>query len=353
MFIIGLVLVGSLAAAPAAWAYSESDPSANPDIDPSDCESCHTGTPEIAGTEEARQGPHANYSATSRSCYACHQVHQAYADGYLLMPGATTTETCELCHDGTGGKGVYGALEARGLAVASQHRTEVTTQIPGGDEATGGMATAALSGYQGTLSCGDCHSPHGGGTVEPFTTDRSRIETDVAGFFSNQLLRRAPTGATYEIGVYGSDWCAACHSGRASGVHDLINHPVDTSATVGPTAFTYESVQVVDGVDSPQTVQGSLGRSNFGYVMPWPRTAGQGTHAPVCQQCHEDGRSVGDVASGRIKASEVFTVTSADGGTAGDNPRFQNFPHESYVENLLIESYDDLCSNCHHPNQLP
>jgi hypothetical protein len=352
------IVAVSLAVTPAAWAYSEVATTApNPFINPADCASCHSETSvevtSVASTGEARQGPHSGFAAASRNCAGCHLVHQAPASGYLLLPGATMTETCELCHDGTGGGGVYGAIEARGLQVTAEHRTETATVIPGGDLSTGGRATGSFSGSGGTLGCGDCHSPHGIDLVQAFTTDRMRTAGDVDGFVSNQLLKRKPTGATTETPVYGSDWCAGCHAGRISGVHDVINHPVDSSATVGPTAFSYESLQVVDAVNSPKTQTGTLGRSNFGYVMPWPRTAGQGAHSPICQQCHEDGRNVGDTASGRIAADEVFSITTPDGGTASDNPCFQTFPHESQVANLLVETNDDLCTNCHPANQLP
>lgn len=353
LHVLTLTVVFLLAVAPAAWGYMETSTTPNPRITPSDCAICHrVSDVSISGSGEDRQGPHGGYSTTTSSCVACHMVHNAPA-GYMLLPGATITETCELCHDGTGGGGVYGTIEARGLTVASAHRTESSAVVPGGNESTGGTSTVVFSGSGGTLSCGDCHSPHGVNVVESFTGDRRRIATDTAGFFSNRLLLKTPTSATTETPVYGSDWCAGCHKGRLSGQHDVTNHPVDTSATVGPGAFTYENVQVVDGVDSSQTVPGSLGNSNFGYVMPWPRTSGQGAHLPICQQCHEDGRNVGDLTLGRIAAQEVFTVTTSDGGSGGDNPRFQTFPHESQNPGLLIETGDDLCTNCHHPDQLP
>jgi hypothetical protein len=134
----------------------------------------------------------------------------------------------------------------------------------------------------------------------------------------------------------------------------VINHPVESSSTAG--FFHYESLQVVTGTNSSETETGTLGGSNFGYVMPWEkatgRTAGQGAHVPICQQCHEDVRNVGDGAVGQVKPTEVFTVSGVDGSVEGDNPRFQVFPHESDNTQLLIETDDDLCTNCHTKKQL-
>lgn len=339
--LLAVTLFAVLAVATVAMAYDETGKSA----DPGNCALCHA-VPFTGGT-----GPHGNYTTTSRGCNACHAVHSASAEGILLMPEATLTETCELCHDGTGGAGVYGAIEARGLSVQSAHRTETATVVPGGDVSTGGTSTVAFGGANNTLNCGDCHSAHAFDLVEPFTTERSRITSDKAGELSSQLLKRRPTGATTDTPVYGADWCGGCHKGRVSGLHGVFNHPVESSSTAG--AFDYEHVQVVTGVNSTATTTGTLGKSNFGYVMPYPRSSGQGTHKPICQQCHADVRHVGDVTAGSIAASETFSVTSTDGINAGDNPRFQVFPHESAGRSLLLETEDDLCTNCHHSGQLP
>ncbi len=344
--LVGLVLVACMAATSVAMAYDETGTSA----DPSNCAACHgADAVSVEATGVLRQGPHGGYTSTGSTCSNCHSVHSASPVGILLLPRATFTETCELCHDGTGGSGVYGAIAARGLTVVSAHRTDTTSTVPGGSESTGGNSTATFSGEGSTLTCGDCHSAHGSNLVQPFTTDRRRNATDTAGFYSSELLRQKPNGATTSTTVYGSQWCGSCHAGRLSGLHDVINHPADTTGTG---TFDYEDVQVLTGAGASSTTTGTLGGSNFGYVMPYPRTPGESGHSPICQQCHADGRHVGDVSTGTVAPSEVFSVSSADGGNSSDSPRFQVFPHESANDGLLIETGDDLCSNCHVSSQL-
>jgi hypothetical protein len=93
--------------------------------------------------------------------------------------------------------------------------------------------------------------------------------------------------------------------------------------------------------------------------MPYPRTTQQKGHAPICQQCHEDARNVGTLSSGGASGTvSPYVVTAADGRTASDNPRFQNFPHETTTYRMLVEATattftDNLCLNCHPLGQLP
>jgi hypothetical protein len=62
---------------------------------------------------------------------------------------------------------------------------------------------------------------------------------------------------------------------------------------------------------------------------------------------------VGDTSFGELDSSEAFDVQSTDGTRSADNPRFQTFPHESVNTYMLLETDDDLCTNCHPPAQLP
>lgn len=330
-----LTLALSLAAtASPALAYNETGT-----VDPSitDCAVCHDS--------DYESGPHRGYLATTQRCKACHGVHDAPSASVALLTSDILRETCEACHDGTGGRGVYGALQARGVSPVARHRVDTTNTIPGGDATTGGDRQADFAGQNDTLSCIDCHSPHGANTVEPFVGDRARTASDNADYTSDRLLRARPIGGETTVTVYGSDWCGSCHAGRVA-TSTVHNHPVDSFNVTG-TPFIYNRVALL--LTSTTTTMGPMGRSNRGYLMPFPRTIEQTGHAPICQQCHEDARSVGTTSS-----PQDFQVTSVDGANASDNPRFQVFPHESANTAFLVETGEDLCTNCHFAgSQLP
>lgn len=331
VFIAIFALLAVFLVASPASAYSNESPSG----DGKDCIDCH-GTTTVEGDTS---GPHGGYLTTTSKCGSCHAVHAAAST--TLLPEATVKATCETCHDGTGGNGVYGAVTASGQTVESAHSVERTNVIPGGDATTGGSRSAEFSGTGGSLSCNDCHSPHGFDTVQPFTGDRARTADDVT-ITSARLLKRQPTSASAPVDEYGSDWCGSCHAGRLSGT-SVHNHPVESRVSrPADDVYVYDRVPVVEGSRTATTTIGSLGHNNFGYVMPDPRSPLQTGRAPICMQCHEDPRSVGDQPGyqQQIDESETFSAT---------NPRVASFPHESANAGLLVERDDDLCLNCHSP----
>lgn len=382
--------------------YTEDPPSGGVCVD------CHGGPSEGASFAEGftwtdSVGPHGGYMSTTRKCATCHTVHDAPDGGVTLLPASSVYATCLTCHDGTqtGGAGVYGALAARNVVPQGPdgrypgHRYEATNSIPGGDPTDGGPAPGAFSGDGGALSCSDCHSPHGSDCVTAFIGERRRVRgTDastVADFSSNRLLRRHPGGSAADVAEYGSDWCLACHAGRDSGLDTVHNHPVESATTYPDPAkrFIYRSLAILDSASATfGTMLGQLGgddapaptgphdiatggvvanpTGNRGFLMPWPRTTdpvyGQAGHNPICQQCHEDTRDVGDLAADGSAQAVPFSVAYADSvtwnGTAWvtsitSNPRFQNFPHETENANMLVEQGTDLCTNCHAVAELP
>lgn len=357
--------------APSAYAFDETTSTYTPGVGCADCHNPNgtTGT----GT---RVGPHSGYSASTNACECCHMVHDAPTANKLL-PGETIKSTCFTCHDGTTtqGQGVYGAIEARGASVGAQHRIETTSVVPGGSATTGGSATMAFSGPNQTLTCSDCHSPHGRNLVTPFLGERQRsywFQRDYHGLLTVQvqsrLLKQRPGGVATAVAEYGSDWCLACHAGRASGLPTTHNHPVESLITTTNPA-NYRAAAIVSAGPYPtsQTTIGPMGINtkvagyNRGYLWPYPRTGAQAGRYPICQQCHEDLRYVGELTTAGLPAQALpstATVTSPDGRTASDNPRFQNFPHETTGYRLLVEATttaysDDLCLNCHPLQQLP
>lgn len=358
-----------------------------------DCTACHGAAADgsqfgVGYAYSERSGPHAGYTTTTRKCATCHSVHKSPADSVLLLPAATIVDTCETCHDGTGGWGVYGVVKQRtGADPGASHRVDVTNMVPGGHTTTGSELSISFSGAGGALICTDCHSPHGADVVTPFLGERRRIRQGLAPRTSSRLLRRSPTGSASAVNEYGSDWCLGCHAGRASGgaVH---NHPVESAATwpTDSTRFVYDRLAVLnsalathgttigrmagtakaDGDLLPHTIPFTNDAGNRGFLMPWPRTTGaegQGTHLPICQQCHEDSREAGDLAADGSATAVPFTGVFGDGlvwdetwvdaDATEANPLFQNFPHETQNEYMLVEEDDDLCLNCHAMQQLP
>lgn len=359
-----------------------------------DCVSCHAIYPIDSTWYEGNpddwfSGPHGSYTASSTKCATCHSVHKSPADSILLLPAATIVETCETCHDGTGGYGVYGAVFARtgvdpkvDVDVSGSHRIGVTNTTPGGSPMSGGSLDRVFRGSEAQLICSDCHSVHGSDVVNAFVGDRRRVRAPSPSVYSSKLLRRTPGDSSVAVDDYGSDWCLGCHEGRVSS-DTLHNHPVESADSEwhdpADPLWVYGNLPILSS-DAPvaTTVLSGLGgivktdspffmhapdppyaSENRGYLMPYPRTADQVGRAPICQQCHEDTRFVGTLVElspgvyGGDAADAKIAIDSADGFISTDNPQFQNFPHETLNDRMLVEEDDDLCLNCHPMAQLP
>lgn len=265
-----------------------------------DCISCH-GDDRDPWTGE---GPHGYYTSTTAKCALCHTVHDAPADSILLLPASTITGSCLTCHDSTGAVGPYSQIVARGGTVGAEHSCDTTTYVPGG--------SAPLPDL---LDCSSCHSVHRATQMQPFLRDTGKAFGAKEWIYSNCLLRDDVNDAadgTYT--EYGAQWCAGCHDERTDWgtVH---NHPVSQVATY------------------------TLGRSNDGYTDT--------SDDPYCQQCHEDYRDV------ETTFSACLTDYGYPAPDAPTNPEYTAFPHQTESVNLLAETDDDLCTNCHEVSMLP
>lgn len=344
---LGLVL--ALASAVPAFAYQESSSTVDPAATPaSSCPTCHGLEAEITSPTVAptRKGPHGGYTSGTNKCSTCHTVHGA-ASYRSLLPEATIVGTCNTCHDGTGGGGVYGVIKQRtGLDPGGQHGVG-STSVPGGNP-EGGAINVTFTGESGGLTCTDCHSPHDSETVAPFIGDRLRSSADTTSAKrTNRLLKQMPTSAETTSAAYGTEWCIGCHKGSHSDAEVVVqNHPVGDSSD----GLDYMNVYRMSAYDSPDVDPelGPLGGDNLGYVVP--RTTPPTGALPICQQCHEDSRKIGNLVWQVVSSEESFTPTSD--GIGNGNPRFQNFPHETVNAQLLVEletggAKDTLCLNCH------
>lgn len=338
----------------------------------------HRGCPDCHGLDagvtsptvtQSRKGPHGNYTTGTQKCTVCHTIHDAANSS--LLPAATVQATCNTCHDGTGGGGVYGVIYYRtGIQPVAQHSLDASSvsggwvTVPGGDASTGGSVTTTFTGVSGGLTCSDCHNPHDSNCVTPFVGDRRRSIGDTqSAVATDRLLRKVPL-ARWRSNIptptaYGSDWCEVCHPGRMDGT--VNNHPSDDHSTDASTTspndakWNYSNVIRVTGYNTSAVTStgGPLGGNNFGYVMPdnLATPSGRGNQPyPICQQCHEDARAVGDATQFQINSTTESFSVSVDGynsGVAGGNPRFTTFPHEGTNASFLIETGDDLCLNCH------
>jgi predicted CXXCH cytochrome family protein len=297
------------------------------------CIDCH-GDERDAWTGE---GPHGYYNTNTTKCRMCHTIHKAPAASIMLLPRATIKDSCFTCHDGTGAVGVYSAITVRGYSVGSSHSIDVTKSVPGGSQPLNTV-----------LGCDSCHTPHRATQIEPYLGDNEKAFYHGFGYVSNRALRDDVGGharGTYT--KYGADWCAGCHDERTDW-GAMHNHPVEASTTPG--YFYYDNVAVVTAADQTTTVLDRLGYSNFGYIMPEPRTPEQAGHAPICQQCHEDPRNPGVPG-----AAVPFESSLKDYGTSPRpvNPVFLSFPHETTSTNLLSGNGDGLCLRCHDADMLP
>jgi len=298
------------------------------------CPQCHSATSVEGGTWDGI-GPHGNYMTTTNKCSLCHMVHNAPATSVLLLRDSTVTDTCLMCHDGTGvGSGVYNSIKAGGLDPGSEHSYENTSAVPGGSDL----------GHN--LSCSDCHSVHGSNCVTPFFRDSGRAFAGEALTLTNSILRSDLKGtAAGTYAVYGAQWCAACHQQRHSDSTAALNHPVNPSTTFG-----YGEVTSTPGPTYPTRAYGSveaaaggymlgMGQTNASYVMAPVTAVPDGRidarREPLCQQCHEDLRDV----------EQTYTGDAYSPGVG--NPGYLTFPHQSVNDNMLVEDYDDLCLNCH------
>ena len=128
--VLTIALLAMLVAATPAFAYDELSPSSGKSCASSATGRRRDGPPRRPSRRRARVRTVATPPAR-RSARPVTPSTWPRLAAYVLLPAATIKDTCNSCHDGTGGNGVYGVVEARtGGDPGAEHRTETTCVDP-------------------------------------------------------------------------------------------------------------------------------------------------------------------------------------------------------------------------------
>lgn len=269
-------------------------------------------------------GPHGGFITTSQKCYECHAVHKA-GSSFKLMKYSTVLYNCRYCHDPT-----FGAdspnISQRGVVFdvvpgakgGHNKGMEKGKSVPGGSEP-----------LSSSFSCASCHSPHA--NPARIIEEAYWFKGDGESEKSSHLILKDAIQSSEGSPFYGSGFCANCHNRRHNKIAGLSNHPVSLNTP-------YNNVWYWDGTSYRR---GSLANSNKGFSLLDRLNVND--KDPICQQCHEDARDI--VFPSATQPQKTFKI--------GTNPRYIAFPHETENEYMIVEKSDDLCLNCHLPEQLP
>jgi predicted CXXCH cytochrome family protein len=314
------------------------------------------GGPHVAGVNSG------STTLAADSCAGCHRAHTA--PGENLIAASTEVGLCLTCHGpaaagattdvvdgvkagtatGLRGGGFGNALMDTawtGAAVSrpatSAHMTDGATNVT----MWGNGAIGSGAGPTTTLTCADCHNPHGNATyriLRPIPTGSGATVDVVVPDQPIPVYTVASAQNRYFGEVYGNgnynwqemyaldEWCAACHT--------RYDAPESGQATTdsGDPTFRYRHVTrwPVGSIDCMVCHSGALG-----IVAPNPfgityRTA----HEPVCQNCH--------VAHGSAAQMGTFSgvVPWPDGATT---------PSGNARSSLLRLDNRGVCAGCHDP----
>jgi predicted CXXCH cytochrome family protein len=341
------------------------------------------------GLAAADGGPHGGYTATTDACAGCHRAHTAQAPKLLTV---AEQDLCMSCHGNTGNgadtnvlDGVYverdGVTEApaegvggRGLKGGGFENTLMNTAMIGGT-APGATGTSSAHHYDGSegiiwgsgitsttpisgatisLSCTNCHDPHGNGNyrilrpipLESGVTDLVTVaeETDknytiesISGFYFGEGYEQARAVGFAIVPIRQeyqdiSDWCTQCHTRYLA---DLDSGNTDS----GDAIFKYRHMA---GSDSYADDTGFSGCSkcHSGGVPIITYNPDYWNHNVECMTCH-----VAHGTSALMVQSGEQTDYAGRVEWPGD-PLFSG-PGDDSRSSLLRTDGRGVCQGCH------
>ena len=299
---------------------------------------------------------------TANSCAGCHRAHTAI--GEMLITAADEATMCLLCH-GSAGAGattdVIDGVEAgttRGLrgggftnasmdtawtgaAVSrpstSAHMYDGTTPVTMWGNGAIGSGPGAASV---TLSCADCHNPHGNGAyrvLRPIPTGSGAVsgvpvDDQVNPVYTvlsplNRYFGEEYADSSYQTLYALDEWCAQCHTR-----YDAVTPGSATTASGDPIFMYRHTTRLESGSIDCLVCHASL--TNQDAHNPFGISGPAIAHQPLCQTCH--------VAHGSAAVMGTYsgTVPWPDGATT---------PSGNQRSSLLRLDNRGICVGCHDP----
>ncbi len=344
-----------------------------------------THDPDAGLWADAGQVPHEGLATSSNQCRTCHAVHNAdntgiteLGDGsagtgsaFKLLRNETRLTECYFCH------GVNGALTTAVKKPYGPMMDDDTTTVisPLGEHTLGATdipdSTVDESFIANGLGCGNCHSVHGGWTLNGLTG---------AGALTTRILKRDPamnggnddasdpdsdgTGAAGGVGnvedqgdgnkgaedahtnaqkesEYLAAFCGDCHNknvswddggGNTGAEGDSIGGTVSEGDR--PNKFAHP----LGNIDGLIDVYGKLDKVEDATVTTWINANNAADSFLSCDDCHKSRRQQAfdngnSPASGETDPGEDIDDASQYGKS--------KFPHQSVGQKLLSDNYTD------------
>ncbi len=376
-----------------------------------------TSDSRVGGAKQDDRVPHLSLSTSSNKCRTCHAVHNAdntingtdasgnfdptkpkkmggdpNVDGtgqnFKLLRNESRITECNFCHGPNGAlsnpvKKPYGpmlATDGSTIAAKGQHT------LGAGKTSDGGIPDSTITSGNSILtdglSCGNCHSVHGGWTLNGITA---------AGILKDRLLRRDPgnngngadsqgaasgvinvadqgsgnkavkgtvDGSQFTEGQYLAAFCGDCHNknvswdrGGAGSAGDAINDPQysgydNTKPIVSEGERPNKFAHPLGNVDGLIDIYGKLGKVEDSLTVNWIKgkdaignniTGAHVDNVLACDDCHKSRRhqseAQADDPDPNVKNNTDATFLKQYGKS--------KFPHQSVGHKLMSDAYTD------------
>ncbi len=319
--------------------------------------------------------PHTGLSSSSNNCRTCHAVHNAdnigkglgddpetngNGNSFKLLRNENRGSECDFCHGPNGAlsdpvKKPFGDMIAGDSSVISP-KGEHTLGVAGTEIPDSTVPQNANSIFADGLSCGNCHSVHGGYTLNGITN---------AGNLATKILRRDPAnngdriagqgagggvgnvaaqGGTNEPvvgthtnsdveGEYLAAFCGDCHNKNVSWDDGRVGVAEGDSSAGGaegdrPNKFAHP----LGNTDGLIDVYGKLDKVEDPTVDAW---IDSNDTVLSCDDCHKSRRQQAYV--GNAAGDPDPDTNARDNNTYGRS----KFPHQSVGQKLLSDNYTD------------